>query len=106
MATLIFSQTNDAFAHATISNGEKKYRSNQSNFFILLEAIFIVALIGGTTRERMMHVGPFYEMPANVKISDGYFSGLRTGNQFFFVLENILRAKEKFSSNSIYFGPA
>jgi hypothetical protein len=38
-------------------------------------------------------------------IAEGYFSGLRTGNQLSLLLNDIALAKSEFPTQTIYFGP-
>jgi hypothetical protein len=50
----------------------------------LLVALFFiltVAIIGGYSRERMMHVGDFYDTNNDHKISTGYFADFHIGKR-------------------------
>ena len=53
----------------------------------------------------MKNVGPFYEVPADIKITGGYFDGLVTGNQFAEILHQIEKVKKRFNKEKIFFGP-
>jgi hypothetical protein len=73
--------------------------------FAALSFIVLVAIIGGYSRERMKHVGDFYDKNSVNKISNGYFSGLFVGNKLYQVIAEI-EAIKKFQPNSnIFFGP-
>jgi hypothetical protein len=71
----------------------------------ILFCLLILSLLGGYCRERMKHVGPFYEIPANSIIHSGYFKGLVTGLTFEGTLDEIRRLKNKWPEKIIYFGP-
>lgn len=93
-------------------NGGKllKHQYNRNEFincasFLLVIYMFLVALYGGYLRERMKNVGPFYQIPADILITGGYFDGLITGKQFSEILFEIGRVKEKFINKKIFFGP-
>ncbi len=71
----------------------------------LLAGILFVSVIGGAVRERMMHVGPFYQTPAEFRIESGYFSGLQAGENFKKLLFEINAVEKKYPLKKIFFGP-
>lgn len=81
----------------------KKISLNLSSLLIIY--IFFVALYGGFKRERMMHVGPFFELPLESQIRTGYFNGLHTGATFENILKEINTAISSTNESSIFFGP-
>lgn len=71
----------------------------------ILCGLFLVSVAGGFSRERMMHVGPFYQIPAEFRIQSGYFSGLQTGRDFKNLLLEIDLVKKNNPLKKIFFGP-
>ena len=71
----------------------------------LMIGIFYISFLGGFKRERMMHVGPFYQTPAEFHIESGYFSGLQTGNNFKNLLLEINSVKNNAQFKKYFFGP-
>jgi hypothetical protein len=68
----------------------------------LMIGIFYISFIGGFKRERMMHVGPFYQTPAEFHIESGYFVGLQTGNNFKNLLSEINSVKNNAPLKNIF----
>jgi hypothetical protein len=84
-----------------VNCGFKRKRS----LWISLCLAYTVAMTGGYTRERMKHVGPFYQKPLSTEVSSGYFKGLRTGEHFYSLLSEIRVIKRTWADKVIYFGP-
>ena len=73
--------------------------------FISLFFIAVVAFFGGYSRERMMHVGDFYEKDNLHQISTGYFSGFNIGTRMYEVINEINSVKDAYPKSDIFFGP-
>jgi hypothetical protein len=73
--------------------------------FAVILMIYASSIYFGYIRERMFLCGPFFEFYENVMIDKGYFSGLRTGNIFPGVLNDIAQVKGKYPHHKIFFGP-
>ena len=90
-----------------------KNNNKYPEFIVVLKAfiislfvfIYSAAIYGGYSRERMKAVGPFYQIPANLEIKDGYFNGLVTGQDLFIILKEIKIIKSQFPKEKIFFGP-
>ncbi len=78
---------------------------NRAGMFISLFLIVLIALVGGYTRERMFHVGDFYEKENTNKISNGYFSDLHVGERLYKVIAEIENVKKIQPNAIIFFGP-
>jgi hypothetical protein len=70
-----------------------------------LIALYFVAGCGGIVRERMKHVGPFYQSPAEVRLSDGYFEDVYVGTNFASILDEVHKVRDRWLGANIYFGP-
>lgn len=73
--------------------------------YAALSLIVLVAVIGGYSRERMKHVGDFYDKNNVDKISNGYFSGLFVGNRLYQVIAEIEAIRKSQPNSNIFFGP-
>lgn len=74
---------------------------------LLVMAVFVMALYGGLTRERMQQVGlyAFWEPVADQRIERGYLDGMHVGRRFVRVLGEIGRLHQEQPQSSVFFGP-
>jgi hypothetical protein len=94
-------------AITSVYNETKGFKnlSRQRTLLVTIVAIYLIAIIGGYSRERMKHVGPYYQKPLTTELSQGYFKGLKTGNTFKLLLSEIHQIKDNWPDKNIYFGP-
>ena len=90
-------------AYSYSSGSFKIFKRDFLSLSIIL--LYLVAIYGGVTRERMKAVGPFFQEPANVKLKEGYFKGMYVGEELNLVLQEIHHVRDRWPSKKIYFGP-
>lgn len=85
------------------SSSKKKHQQ----FALMLSVIVLYATagFGGFMRERMRHVGPFYQLPAEIELREGYFEGLYVGTNLAVLIEELHHVKNNWPEANIYFGP-
>jgi hypothetical protein len=66
--------------------------------------LLFTSAFGGYSRERMSHVGPFFEKPASYEIHTKLFKGLHTGKTLMLIEKEMARIKRNEEGN-IFMGP-
>jgi hypothetical protein len=83
----------------------KKYNLYNKTIFSVIPLILVLAsTYGGFSRDRMMHVGPFFEKPATYKIDSKLFRGLYSGETLFFIEKELAKVAQK-ERGKIFMGP-
>ena len=88
------------------SGASNSYKTHQTSAFMFsVIVLYLVAGYGGLIRERMKHVGPFYQDPAEVELTDGYFKGLYVGTNLAGLINELHQVRDEWSEAKIFFGP-
>lgn len=89
--------------------GASPHETPEPTVLFLLALVLAWAVWAGYGRERMGGVGPFFELPANERITGGYFDGLATGKRMATIVREIGIAVPVAQSGTpvprVFFGP-